>query len=176
LDDGGLTDEFGIVEGLGFRAIGADGAEVDGAIAPATEVFDGGHGRAAEFAVSAAPFDDLAFGALGDAAFSDGESAAQEPPKALAEDGLFVGGDDGFAGDGGAELTDESGLITASFGTVGGGGIRGGPTAVRAEVDVGRGGGRAFRVDIQEAKNTTPLILHAKVRFCRSEKRCSQLI
>ena len=72
-----MADECGIAEGLGFGAIGANGAEVEGAIASAAEVFDGGHGRAAEFAVSFAAFDDLAFGAFGDAAFTDGESAAE---------------------------------------------------------------------------------------------------
>ena len=137
-----MTDEFGIAEGFGFGAIGADGAGMEGTIAAAAEVFDGGHGRPADFAVSAASFDDLALGALGDAAFTDGESAAQEPPKALAEDGLLVGGEDGFAGDGGPELADKGGLIAARFGTVRRGGVRGDPIAVRAEVDVGRGGGR----------------------------------
>lgn len=140
-----MTDEFGIAEGFGFGAIGADGAEVEGAIAAAAEVFDGGHGCAAEFAVSAASFDDLAFGALGDAAFADGESAAEEPPEALAEDGLLVGGEDGFAGDGGPELADKGGLIAAGFGAVGGSGVWGDPVAVWAEMDVGRSGGRVFR-------------------------------
>ena len=127
-----MADELGIAEGLGFGAIGADGAEVEGAIASATEVFDGGHGRAAELAVSFAAFDDLAFGALRDAAFADGESAAQEPPEALAKDGLFVGGKDGFGGDGGPELADKGGLIAARFGAVGGCRVRGDPIAVRA--------------------------------------------
>lgn len=157
-----MTDEFGIAEGFGFGAIGADGAEVEGAIASAAEVFDGGHGRPADFAVSPAPFDDLAFGALGDAAFADGESAAEEPPEALAKDGLFVGSEDGFGGDSGAELTDKGGLIAARFGAVGGCGVRGDPVAVRAVMDVGRGGGRVFGGDNQKAQNATPLILHAE--------------
>jgi len=177
VDDRGLTDEFGIAEGFGFGAIGADGAEVEGAIAPAAEVFDGGHGRPAEFAVSAASFDDLAFGALGDAAFTDGESAAQEPPKSLTEDDLLVGGEDGFGGDGGPELADKGGLIAASFGAVRGGGVRGGTTAVRAEVDVGKGKGCGTFVGVQQkVQDATTLIFHARTGFYGSGKRCSELI
>ena len=172
-----MTDEFGIAEGFGFGAIGADGAEVEGAVAPAPEVFDGGHGRTADFAVSAASFDDLALGALGDAAFTDGESAAQEPPKALAEDRLFVGGENGFAGDGGAELAHKGGLIAAGFGAVGRGGVRGGAIAVRAEVGVG--GGRGCGTDVrvqQKVQDATPPILHAKARFAERGKGFAKLV
>jgi hypothetical protein len=177
LDDGGLTDEFGIAEGFGFGAIGADGAEVEGAIAPAAKVFDGGHFRTAELAVSAAPFDDLAFGAFGDAAFADGESAAEEPPEALAKDGLFVDGEDGFGGDGGPELTDKGGPIAAGFGAVGGDGIRGGPIAVRAEVDVGKGKGCGTCVGVQQkVQDSTTVVFHAKTGFYVCGKRCSELI
>ena len=172
-----MTDEFGIAEGFGFGAIGADGAEVEGAIAPAAEVFDGGHGRPAEFAVSAASFDDLAFGALGDAAFADGESTTQEPPEALAEDGLLVGGEDGFGGDGGPELADKGGLIAARFGAVGGCGVWGDPVAVRAEVDVGKGKGCGTCVGVQQkVQDSTTVVFHAKTGFYVCGKRCSELI
>jgi len=136
LFDGWALAEILIVVGFGFGAFGADGAEVEGAVASAAEVFDCGHGGIAEFAVAAASFDDLAFGTFGDSAFSDGESAAKEPPEAFAEDGLFFGFEDCSGGDGGAKLADEGGLVTTGFGTVGAGRFCYELIAVGAEVGV----------------------------------------
>ena len=88
---------------------------------------------------------------------------------------MFVDGEDGFGGDGGPELTDKGGPIVAGFGAVGGDGIRGGPIAVRAEVDVGRGGRRVFGGENQKAKDATPLILHAKADFAERGKGFANL-
>ena len=135
---GGALAECGVTKWLGAGASGADGAEVEWAVATTAEVFDGDHFAGAKLALSLRSFGDLSFGALRDAAIPHGQSTPHQPPKALAKHGLLFGIQDGFGANRGAKLTHKGGSVPAYFGAVRRRGLIHRPIAVRAKVGIYR--------------------------------------